>query len=142
MSNQIMAIMQESNLLVQSELLRILTRMLEGQRRQQCEEVRTFVTLDNLKVVMNLMRSRNTIKGALPVFTVSASIWWNCVISLHRYLSNLRMRGFNGCLLKNRDKLIKLIDEHGEGFEGRMEVVQRLRSLKSSTLKKVNDLGC
>lgn len=38
-------------------------------------------------------------------------------------------------LLKNRDKLIRLIDEHGEGWGERIGVIQRLKALKSSTLK-------
>lgn len=59
-----MQIIEESNLLVQSELLRILTKHL------QVHDVTPFVTLDHLKIVMNLMRSRNTLKGALSVFTV------------------------------------------------------------------------
>ena len=59
-----MEIIEESNLLVQSELLRILAK------RLQVHDVTPFVTLDHLKIVMNLMRSRSTLKGALSVFTV------------------------------------------------------------------------
>lgn len=65
-----MKVIEGSNLLVQSELLRILAKLLRA------HDVSTsFVTLDHLKVVMNLMRSRSTLKGALSVFTVIIGIY-------------------------------------------------------------------
>lgn len=59
-----MKMIEGSNLLVQSELLRILAKLLETR------DAASFVTLDHLKIVMNLMRSRNTVRRALPVFKV------------------------------------------------------------------------
>jgi hypothetical protein len=64
MWKQVMNVIEEANLLVQSELLRILAKLL------QAHDATPFVTLDHLKIVMNLMRSRDTLKGALSVFTV------------------------------------------------------------------------
>ena len=82
-----MQIIEGSNLLVQSELLRILARLL------QSNDVTSFVTVDHLKTVMNLMRSRDTIKSALPVFAV-------CIAPHHvlffSFLSGLGMQRPSG----------------------------------------------